>query len=337
MQQRFLAVAQNLHNPSHLTGLWLAHSDEPLTLQWLVDACRPHWQAHQQIIKRIELNSAKDWQLAISDLQSMSLFAEHFAIIISGKHKPDDVALSALSQFAQDVNRGETAHHLIWLLPKQDKKAQTSKAFTAFSKNGLIIDANLYQESDRKALLQFKATELGVMLTANAWQILLEHTEQDLLTAHQNLWQLSLTHANQTIDENALLAILTQGGHFSVFDLGDAILQQNPKKALTILTHLQQTDTAPSLVLWAIAKEARLIANLHAGKTPDSLGIWRNKATLYQRLAHSTTTTQSNHWLMRIYQADQSIKGIIRLDTWLLLKQLVLNMCRLPILTTTRT
>ena len=38
-----------------LSGLWFLHSDEPLMIQWLIDACRPIWQANHQVMKRIDL------------------------------------------------------------------------------------------------------------------------------------------------------------------------------------------------------------------------------------------------------------------------------------------
>ena len=58
MQKRFLAVAESLKNPTMtLSGLWLVHSDEPLMIQWLIDACRPIWQANHQVMKRIDLTS----------------------------------------------------------------------------------------------------------------------------------------------------------------------------------------------------------------------------------------------------------------------------------------
>lgn len=60
MQKRFLAVTESLKNPTMtLSGLWLLHSDEPLMIQWLIDACHPIWQANHQVMKRIDLTSPK--------------------------------------------------------------------------------------------------------------------------------------------------------------------------------------------------------------------------------------------------------------------------------------
>ena len=94
MQQRFLPLYEQLRgadpaSSQPIQGFWLIHSDEPLISQWLIDACRPIWQAHEQTIKRIELTSAKSWTNVIAELDSLSLFGDASAIIVSGNHKPD--------------------------------------------------------------------------------------------------------------------------------------------------------------------------------------------------------------------------------------------------------
>lgn len=333
MQQRFLPLFRQLltaQNAPPPTGFWLVHSDEPLMISWLIDACRPLWRAGGQTIKRIELISPKSWAEVVAELDSLSLFDDGRAIIVSGNHKPKadkdsptDI-MAALHRIAQD-----TPHHLIWCLPKQDKKSLNSKAIELFDTHGLIIDANIYDERMRHDVLKVQAEQLGILLTADAWQHLLAHTENNLLTAHQNLWRLSLLHPNspQPIDTPTLNACLVDGVEFSVFDLSEQLLLGNAAKALHIVQHLQDTDTAPSIVLWALNKDARLILQLQAGKQPDELGIWRNKIQLYTQAARRTYGNTAD-WLGQIYEIDCAIKGVIDADAWLKIRQLCLSMCR---------
>lgn len=330
MQQRFLPffnqlLSQPLTTP--LSGFWLIHSDEPLTAQWLIDACRPIWQTNAQTIKRIELSSHQSWQTVISELDSLSLFGDTSAIIVTGNHKPKSDKdsktdlLATLERLAKD-----TPNHLIWCLPKQDKKSLASKAIKLFDAHGIIIDGNLYDESMRQALLQTCAARLGVRLTADAWQMLMAHTENNLLTAHQNLWRLSLLHSD-IVDDEQLKACLIDGAEFSVFDLSDNVLAGNAAKALQILAHLKNTEVAPSIVLWALGKDARLIAQLHAGKDAQDLGIWRNKTALYMNVARRTPPHIAQSWSLDLLDIDQAIKGIQDGDVWHLLQRLILSMC----------
>lgn len=334
MQTRLLSLLQNLSQTPERTalcGLWLVHTDDPLAVDWLIDACRPLWAKNHQIIKRIELSSPKSWHDVASELSSLSLFDEHTALIVTGKHKidPKDTALTtALSHFAQDVKNGISQNHLIWCLPKQDKKALSSKGLELFAKEGTLIDANIYDERTRGELLRFQAKNLGLALDDTAWAMLMQKTEHNLLSAYQTLWRLSfLPHKDAgTLGVDDLAQALVAGEAFDVFDLSDALLAGNSIKVLQILRHLKNTSTAPSLVLWAIAKDVRLILQLHAGKNPYELGIWQNKINAYLACADRTAHIRQN-WLDELYKLDRMIKGLDFDLSWISLETLCLSLC----------
>lgn len=327
MQQYFLPVFLSLKSkqPPATHGLWLVHSDEPLTQQWLIDALRPHWQANEQTVKRLELISPKSWQEIIGELGSVGLFDEGTALIVTGKHKPDSNAINALTRLATDIQRGELNHHLLWCSPKQDKKSLTSKAVKLFDNHGVFIDANVHNEQVRTNLLKAKADELKLHLTDEAWQLLLVHTEHNLLGAFWTLWRLSYLPATNQIDTSTLASSLSEGSQFDVFGLSDSLLAGDVHKSLTILSHLKHTGVAPSLVLWAINKDARLISQLQAGKDAHSLGIWQNKIHAYRHAAWRSTHSQQ--WAQKIYTIDKTIKGIAEGDVWQQLQALVIAIC----------
>lgn len=335
MQKRILPALRALEKPNLLYGLWLVHSDDELVLQWLIDSCRQSWQTHGQLIRRIELTSIQNWQDVLLQINSLSLFSENYAIIITGKHKPNDEILTALEQFAQQSSSTQLTHHIIWLLPKQDKKSQNTKAFRLFNNMGVVIDANIYNEKDRKELLEYQAKRFLLDLSHQAWQILLSHTEHDLLSAYQNLWRLSYLYDNQKnhtikIDTPELMNILTDGGHFNVFNLSDALLSNNPKKCLKIIQYLKQTDITPSVVLWAISKDARIVAALQAGKSPEDLGIWQSKRSSYVQLSKKLSPQITSDLFQKIYQIDCCIKGVVDKDAWILIQELCLIICQTP-------
>ena len=151
MQQSFIQAYPKLLQPSiAVAGLWLAHGDEPLLQQWLIDALRPQWRAQNYAIKRIELISVKSWQEVLSELSSLSLFDDASALIVTGNHKPDKDITTELERFALDAQTGAHSHSLLWLTPKQDKRSQASKWFAPFAQYGHIIDCNLYDERQRQ-------------------------------------------------------------------------------------------------------------------------------------------------------------------------------------------
>ncbi len=338
MQQRFLPFFHHLTGDNAIAtkGLWLIHSDEPLLYQWLCDACRPHWSANHQLIKRMELTSVKSWLDVVAELNDLSLFGDSTALIVSGNHKPDAKAITRLTAFAEDVASGHNHNHLLWYLPRQDKKSLTTKALKFFDGQGLIIDGNVYNEQLRRDILTAKANELGLTLTSEAWQMLLAHTEHHLLSAYQTLWRTSFLHLHgQMIGVEELTESLVDGADFTVFHLLDNILMGNVHKSLSILHHLKRTDTAPNIVLWALAKDIRLILQIQAGKHPSELGIWQSKIYVYEQAARRLSG-QGGAWLSEVYAIDKAIKGVSDKHTWQMMADLVLAMCGFTVSNTSK-
>ena len=346
MQQSFIQAYPKLLQPDiAVAGLWLAHGDEPLLQQWLIDALRPQWRAQNYAIKRIELISVKSWQEVLSELSSLSLFDDASALIVTGNHKPDKAITAELERFALEAQTGAHSHSLLWLTPKQDKRSQASKWFVPFAQYGTIIDCNLYDEHQRQQLLQTQAQQFGLRLSQDAWQLLMSHTEHHLLSAYQTLWRLSYLFApqlaasnhqspddkNTTVKEVALdiadlQAALVSDAQFSVFDLSDAMLAGNSLQVTKIILQLKASDEPTTLVLWAIAKDMRLVMSLMDGQDPQSLGIWRSKQSLYSQACRRQSIAQTSQWLDLLYRCDQAIKGLIRQPAWELLLQAALEL-----------
>lgn len=325
MQQRFLPLFHHLNSDHAIApkGLWVMHTDEVLLHQWLCDVCRPHWLANHQLIERLELTSVKSWVDVVAKLNDLSLFGDSTALIVSGNHKPDAKTITHLTAFADDVASGQNQNHLLWCLPKQDKRSLATKALKLFDDKGLIIDGDIYNEQLRTDILTAKANELGLVLTSEAWQMLLSHTEHHLLSAYQTLWRTSFLYTHgQMIGVDELAESLVDGADFTVFHLTDSLLAGDVSKSLNILYHLRRTDTAPSIVLWALAKEVRLILQIQSGKHPSELGIWQSKVSIYQRAAQRAYH-QERDWLSKVYAIDKAIKGVSNQDAWQMMADLV--------------
>ena len=347
MQNTFIqAYPKLLQSSVAVAGLWLAHGDEPLLQQWLIDALRPHWRAQNYAIKRIELISVKSWQEVLSELGSQSLFDDASALIVTGNHKPDKAVIAELERFATDAQTGAHSHSLLWLTPKQDKRAQSSKWFTPFAQYGHVIDCNLYDERQRQQLLQIQAEQFGLKLSQDAWQLLMSHTEHHILSVYQTLWRLSYLFApqlatsnedsqnnpttaasvNVALDITDLQAALVSDAQFSVFDLSDAMLAGNSAQVAKIIFQLKATDEPTTLILWAISKDMRQIMALMDGQDPQALGIWRSKQSLYQQACRRQSKSQTARWPDLLYRCDQAIKGLIRQPAWELLLQAALEL-----------
>lgn len=339
MQDTFITAYPKLLQPSvAVAGLWLAHGNETLLQQWLIDALRLQWREQNYAIQRMELISVKSWQEVLSELGSQSLFDDASALIVTGNHKPDKAIIAELERFALDAQTGAHSHCLLWLTPKQDKRSQSSKWFAPFSQYGHIVDCNLYDERGRQQLLQVQAQQFGLQLSQDAWQLLMSQTEHHLLSAYQTLWRLSYLFAPQlaangqahsgtiALDISDLQAALVSDAQFSVFDLSDAMLSGDSAQVAKIIFQLKATDEPTTLVLWAIAKDMRLVLALMDGQDSQAIGIWRSKQSLYQQACRRQSPAQTATWSALLYRCDQAIKGLIRQPAWELLLQAALEL-----------
>lgn len=331
MNQPFLPAYQKLsQNPTLATGLWLLHGDEPLLPQWLIEKLQPAWRKASMPIQRMDIVSSKSWQEILGELNSLSLFDDSKVIIAQGNHKPDKASLAELEHFASQ----NPSNCLIILMPKQDKKSQSTAFFKLCEKFGQVIDCQLYQENQRKLLLEQRAKEFGLNLTEPAWQQLLTHTQHNLLTAFQSLWRLSFLYPTNpqspiSIGESELQDGLVSQSQFTTFDLSDATLAGNLPQVMLILQHLRHAEEPESLVLWVIAKDMRNLQSLLSGQNFQELGIWQSKQGLYsqalqrlRRLPPEQIKATLQRWTDKVYQCDQAIKGLIKQPAWELLIQL---------------
>lgn len=320
MPSAFLPAYQHLkRDQPDITGLWLLHGDDPLVIDFFIEALRPLFKKNKQIVKRATLSSSTSLTQLIDELANLSLFGENTALIVSGKTSGDKHTLATLNEFAKHPN----GHCLVYTLPKQDKKAQASKLFLTFEQQGVVINCH-YNERERLAIIQQKAHEFDLKLTDDSWHLLMNATENNLLGAYQALWQLSLCFEG-VITPDQLLTVLAPNAQHNVFELRDSLLAGDYKRCVRILTNLRDNGIAPSLALWAISQEIHTLLALYH-KSPNELGIWSNKIHLYQN-AHKHLSV-GNWALTELFEADCIIKGVNKGDPWQKMTHLCLRLCQ---------
>lgn len=311
-------------------GGWLLHGDEPLLQQNLLDAFRQSWDAQGIERQRFDLTNVNEWKLVLNALDSLSLFSSQIAVEVHGNIKPDKTIQAQLNHFLQ--------HHqdnsLIIVLPKQDSAFTKSAFYQAFEKFGTIVHLQVNSLHEQQHILQLESEKLGIQLDRDAWQWLLQHHEHHLLAGRNSLMLLADTLPEQKIfGVQHLMDCLQDQSRYTVYDLGDAILQGNFVQSIKILQHLVEVDEPMSLILWVLSREIRLLMQLY--EQPHNavqLGIWKSKMSLYQsavRRLHPAVFAQFPDYLLRI---DQSIKGIGTENTQHLCQQLIALLCNQHIL-----
>ena len=154
----------------------------------------------------------------------------------------------------------------------------------------------------------------------------------NLLAAAQEVEKLKLTCPNGKIAAEDVMAAVGDSARYSVFDLVDQCLSQNSKKAMHILETLKAEGVQPSITLWALSRQVRLISQLKAstGNTESILRKYtvpKNKTAQVSRLASALPNHFTDLTLRLCFMADQSIKGNRKEDPWTLLSDIVMAFC----------
>lgn len=318
-----------LRRVKQASGVWLLHGNEPLLEQNLLAVLRQQWQQQQVERQRFEINSINDWRDVFNALNSLSLFSERLAIEAHGSIKPDNAGLEQLQKFIQSP----ADNILVIIMPRQDQAAQKTKFYQSIDANSVVVNLSLQNTQERLAILQDEARQLGVQLHAQAWDLLLTQTENNLFAAQQGLLRLSdLYSADHLILAEDLQAALTEQSRFSSFELADAALRGDTLQAVKILQFLLESGEAASLILWALAREMRLLMQLFEQPNQyQKLGIWQNKISLYQQTIKRVKGKQLLGWPALLQRTDEAIKGISEENPADLLLQLTMTLCGQPL------
>ncbi len=317
------------------TGAWLLHGNEPLLEQNLTLKFKQHWQQHGIERQRFDINNAGDWRDVFNALNSLSLFAQQLAIEVHGNIKPDAGLIATLQQFIQSP----ADNLLLIVMPKQDQTAQKTKFYQTIEANGVVVQLSIGSDRDRQAILQDEADHFGLNIKQDAWQFLLSHTENNLYAAQQALLRLRdlnpdnlNSKSNQGLGVENLQAALVDQSRFSCFDLADVALQADTMQAVKILNFLIESGEADTLILWALAKEMRLLMQLFEQPNQyQKFGIWNNKIKYYQQAVRRLNGQQLRTWPALLQRTDEAIKGVNEESPKDLLLQVTLALCGQPL------
>lgn len=320
-----LDYLQALKRVDEARGAWIMYGQEPLLEQNLLDAFRKSWNRQEVERQRYDLTSVSDWKQVFNALDSLSLFSQHLAVEVHGNIKPDANTLKLLKQYIQHNEQ----NLLLIVMPKQDSNSLKSSFFQTVEANGVVVQLSANYPKDRQRILAIEADQLGIQLDQDAWLWLEQHHEHNLLAAKNSLMRVADTFPDQQqIKIEHLYECLQDQSRYNSFDLSDAVLAGNFAQSVKILNYLIESGEAPSLILWTVSKEMRLLMQLY--EQPQNalqLGIWKTKISNYQQALRRLNPQTFLLWPELLLRIDASIKGLSHENPEHLIKQAIALLC----------
>lgn len=318
-------LAKQLKSP--LAPVYVVSGDEPLLCQEAADAIRNAARS-QGFGERQVFNADAnfDWGQLYEAGASLSLFAEKRLLelrVPSGK--PGDKGAAAILEY---LKRPAEDTVLLISLPKLDGSAQKSKWAKALLDGPQVqfvqiwpIDAQQLPQWIRQRLAQ-----AGLSASQEAVELIAARVEGNLLAAAQEVEKLKLLAEGNQVDADTVQAAVADSARFDVFGLLDCTLRGEAAHALRMLDGLRGEGVEPPVVLWALARELRLLAGLaqqYAQGVPLERAfaqarppVWDKRRPLVSRALQRHPAAHWNQLLLEAQLIDAQIKGQAAGDPW---------------------
>jgi DNA polymerase III subunit delta len=317
-----------------LAPLYLIHGDDLLLVRDAIDLLR-NAARKAGFEERISLSidSGTDWgKLLHTEIYARSLFANKRLIELHlGDTKPNPAANKILKEICAQLPADIL---LLITASKLDSKTEQTTWYKALDKVGVMLPLWPIAAPQLPGWIMQRAKKAGLTLTPDAANLLALQVEGNLLAAAQEIEKLLLLDTGSVIDVDTITSAVTDSARFDIFNLVDSALLGNGERSLRILQHLQAEAAEPVLVLWALARELRTLAelqkHLQKGATLGTLfskyRIWEKRQANVRHFLRQHPLAVCRNMLAECSRIDRIIKGAVKGNTWDALQQLTLKM-----------
>jgi len=337
MRLRFDSLASHIQQP--LLPIYWISGDEPFQVD---EASRIVRQAAQQqgYSERqvYHVERGFNWDQLRQSADSLSLFAERKLIELrlpSGK--PGTDGSKALQEYA---NAAPTDTLLLIISGKLEPASQKTKWFGAVEAAGAWLAIWPIESARLPKWISQRMKTRNMQATPEALRLLSERIEGNLLAADQELEKLLLLYGPGTVDVAQVQAAVTDSARFDVFGFVDEALEGHAERVSRMLFGLRAEGVEPILILWALAREIRGLAQMARrcgeGSSPDqamaAFRVWDKRKPLIRK---ALSRGRAGHWenlLDRCGQLDRLIKGQGTGRVWDELLELALGVAGQPAL-----
>ncbi|MCW9024151.1 MAG: DNA polymerase III subunit delta [Gammaproteobacteria bacterium] len=256
-----------------------------------------------------------DWDQLNASADSLSLFAEKKLIdlrLSSGKF--GDSGRKALVAYCE---RPPEDTILLITMGKMEKAQMSTKWFKSVDKIAAVLQVWPVEAAQMPGWITKRMQHRGMQPTADAAVMLAERLEGNLLAADQELEKLRLLCGEGAVDADQVAEAVSDSARFDVFALVDAALLGNNRRVIRILHGLKGEGIEPTLVLWALSREIRSMANmaweLSHGHNLDQVlrqyRIWDKRKPPVTAALKRHNTRRWQGFLYQAAEVERIIKG----------------------------
>jgi len=303
--------------------IYILSGDEPLLMQEGADlirqSCRQLGFSERELFT---VDTGFDWSNLLAAGNSMSLFGDRKLLEVRyDKAKFDDAAKKFLQLYCDNPNPDNL---LLLIIPRQDKKTQSTKWFQSLEQCGALIQVWPIDSQQLPQWIGQRMRNAGLEPSRDAVQVLAERVEGNLLAAAQEVEKLLLLRGKGPVEVQDIEESVADHARYNLYDLVDEALMGNHAHAVKMLNQLRAGGTEPSILLWAFSKELRTLAGMAqmisngmaAARVMQEYRIWDTRKPILQSALQRLHPNIFRHCLLESGRIDHSIKGIAAGNPW---------------------
>jgi DNA polymerase-3 subunit delta len=307
----------------NLSAIYFVTGDEPLQMGEVADAIRLAAKTAGYTTREIcSVGSGFEWYELAETANALSIFADKKIVDVRmPTAKPGNDGAKALCSYCERLPE-ETL--LLITAPKVDKASQQTKWFKTLEQAGVVIQVWPLEGAGLIQWLQQRVQKRGLHIAQDGIKALASRVEGNLLAASQEIEKLYILHGDAAISRQMVEDAVADSARFDVFKLTDSILAGRFNRATKILNGLKAEDTAASIVVWALAREARMLINikiaLNQGENKEAAfkknRLWDKRKQLVNAALSRMNIGDFQQVLLLSSKADRQIKGQEEGDVW---------------------
>lgn len=250
-------------------------------------------------------------------------------LIIELRHGAGKIPEAISEIFNDDLNQYENISIII--NSHLDKLSLVSKWAKQMEANSLVIECKKLKSFEEQIWLKKNLSFIPDNYRSDVVKLLSEMNSGNLVAQQNEIELLKLLYLDSNQDKKDLSDItnhMINSAEFSPFELEDAILQGQTKKALEIVKSLRKADSySGPLLIWIMGKITSLASLASRDNSPQIYlkdnGVWQSKINDYLSFMKNQTKQDLELMQKSIYDLELSLKGLIKKDFWIELESLI--------------
>lgn len=330
MNIKYQAVAQHLRQK--LCPLYILTGQDHYLLNDAALSIKKVWRQRGECDeKTLQLNGPTDWAILLEEANSYSLFSEFVLIDARCDKKTIEAAgKKILQQYLQNIN----SRCLIILRAPNVPSKQLQ--LLSNNEHTVLIQAYPFTPVELQRWITTQLQHHAIHHETQIPSLIHQYTQGNMLACAQVIEKLILTrNDDELLTNDMVLEHLSDQCDYQLYELAEACLAGRAEKAIHLLRQACQNKTEPTLILWLLSQEVRLLIQLNhlrAQSIPletacNQLKIWPQRARSYDMTLQRLSSVKLQNMLQICQQLDEQIKSVQSVTIWHGLENIALELC----------